>query len=105
MDSIKQGTRYRRQLHLPDLFFSQHCETRYGINRGIYNTLELMLFEEGFHDILARRRAILAFLDFTIKDPAIYSRSRCKFGPGGLTAKWREFCIVPAWATSKGEIS
>lgn len=70
-------------VQLPDLSFIRLCESRYGINRGIYNTIDLWFYEQGFIDIVERRKTILSFLD---------GNSRQRFGHGGLSIKLQEYC-------------
>ncbi|GAA3331356.1 hypothetical protein GCM10020331_087640 [Ectobacillus funiculus] len=51
-------------IHLPDLTFVDLCESNYGINRGVYNTIDAWFYKHGLKDILDRRRNILSFLEF-----------------------------------------
>ncbi|MFJ5717535.1 riboflavin kinase [Neobacillus sp. NPDC093127] len=74
-------------IHLTDLAFIQLCEGKHGINRGVYNTIDNWIYNQGIKNILERRRLLLAFLE-SIRD---HENSRKKFGPGGLRPKLEEF--------------
>ncbi|MFY4775822.1 hypothetical protein [Metabacillus sp. RGM 3146] len=52
------------ELHFPDLKFQQYCKEKYGVNRGIYNTIEEWLYSRGAYEILKRRKWLLLFLEF-----------------------------------------
>ncbi|MEH7384450.1 riboflavin kinase [Bacillus sp. JJ1521] len=82
---IKPGS--EEYIHLTDLAFIQMCNDKYGINRGIYNTIDNWIFQQGNKNILERRRLLLAFLE-SLKE---HENTRKKFGPGGLTPKLEEF--------------
>lgn len=71
------------ELHFPDLLFTRLCETRYGINRGVFNTIDLWFFEQGVKDIIERRKTILSFLEINRHQPP--------FGHGGLSARLKEY--------------
>ncbi|MEW9671455.1 hypothetical protein [Ammoniphilus sp. 3BR4] len=70
-------------VQLPDLSFIRLCESRYGINRGVYNTIDCWLYEQGWKNIVERRKTILGFLDGNGRQP---------FGHGGLSMKLQEYC-------------
>jgi len=89
------------KIHLPDLSFCKACEKVYGINRGVYNTIDSLFYSRGVTDIVERRRLIVSFLEFTsnsrtAKDSAI------KFGHGGLTQKLNEFLADNCLTYSSG---
>ena len=69
-------------VQLPDISFIRLCESQYGINRGIYNTIDLWFYEQGLKDIVERRKTILSFLN---------GNSRRPFGNGGLSIKLQEY--------------
>lgn len=72
--------------NLPDLKFVQFCEWKFQLNRGIYNNIDNWFFEQGVHNIIQRRKAIIKFLH------SIYKNERkIKFGTGGLKIKLEEF--------------
>lgn len=73
-------------LHLTDHLFFEFCKERYGINRGVYNTIDLWLFKQGQKDLIERRKQILYFLNYNFE-----TSQKCKFGKGGLSSKLNEF--------------
>lgn len=77
-------------IHLADFSFIQFCIRKYGVNRGVYNTIDLWFYKNGLVDILVRRRNILIFLESLteLKNP------RLKFGSGGLTMKLQQYCYT-----------
>jgi riboflavin kinase len=77
-------------IHLTDLSFAQVCADKYGVNRGVYNTIDEWFYNQGLQNILERRKNVLSFLEF-IKGKSEFKTSRCKFGNGGLTIKLQEF--------------
>jgi riboflavin kinase len=92
---IKNDIKLERSkyLNLPDLKFFIWCNQLYGINRGVYNTIDQWLFENGMISIYHRRIQLLAFLNYIqdrsdIKDN---NHKYIRFGHGGLTSRLREF--------------
>ncbi|MCM3761438.1 hypothetical protein M3212_11650 [Alkalihalobacillus oceani] len=79
-------------IHLPDLSFVQWCEERYGLNRGVYNTIDEWFFLNGTKDILKRRKKILHFLANHSKE--CRNGRRMKFGHGRLTTLLTEYLEV-----------
>lgn len=77
-------------IHLTDLSFAHVCADKYGINRGVFNTIDEWFYRQGLQNILERRKNILSFLEF-IKGKSEFKNSRCKFGPGGLMTKLQEY--------------
>ncbi|WP_223881918.1 hypothetical protein [Niallia endozanthoxylica] len=77
-------------VNIPDLLFINICNERYGINRGVYNTIDAWFYNQGIHQITERRHTILSFLEY-IKENCLTDNRRCKFGHGGLTVKLEEF--------------
>lgn len=80
----------KEAVHYSDLYFVNYCQDRYGINRGIYNTIDRWFYDQGTDNILERRKNILLFLEYIQKDHR-NGQSRIKFGNGGLTIKLNEF--------------
>lgn len=78
-----------RRIHMPDLHFVKFCEREYGVNRGVYNTIDQWLFEQGVRRIIERRKNIMQFLD------AVQSlqneKGKVKFGTKGLTERLHQF--------------
>lgn len=66
-------------LNIPDLAFVRYCQKNYGVNRGVYNTIEQWFYECGISKVQERRAMILLFLK-QLKT----SNEKCKFGAGGL---------------------
>ncbi|MCY8232978.1 hypothetical protein ACT6P6_22230 [Priestia endophytica] len=80
-----------RNIHLPDLMFVNLCDSQYGINRGVYNTIDAWLYKHGLTDILERRRNILSFLESIKFKSETAEKGRLKFGPGGLSIKLQNY--------------
>lgn len=82
----------RDTFSLPDLHFYKWCGLTYGINRGVYNTLDALLFEKGFKDVYERRLVLISFLEYSLRED-LYDEKRkaMKFGRGNLTVKLSEF--------------
>lgn len=76
-------------IHLPDLHFVQFCEERFGLNRGVYNTIDSWFYHKGVTDIINRRKSILHFLG-NIRQSI--QNGRLKFGHGGLS-----MCLSTYW--------
>ncbi len=81
-----------KMIHLPDLSFIRLCNEEYGINRGLYNTIDLFFYERGFERIVDRRRNILYFLEHIQKNTD-FKNNRAKFGSGGLKIKIEEYLV------------
>ncbi len=79
------------RLHLTDLAFAQMIHDVYGVNRGVYNTIESYLYAKGLTHILDRRRMMLSFLAFLCGREPGAPYVRIKFGNSGLIAKIQEF--------------
>lgn len=80
----------KEKIHLADILFSEFCQLRYNINRGIYNTIDTWFYENGEKNILARRKLILEFLRFVNGS----GMQKVKFGKGGLSRKLQEFYLL-----------
>jgi len=87
-----KGYTARDEFSLPDLHFYQWCGRKYGINRGVYNTLDSLLYEKGYINVYKRRFAITSFLDYSLKEDLYDENVKVmKFGRGNLTIKLNEF--------------
>lgn len=75
-------------INLPDLAFQQFCESQFGLNKGIYNTIEAWFYKKGFYDIRSRRSEVLEFIQFVLPE---HQSKRVKFGSGGLVQKLNEY--------------
>ena len=96
MKSIEQS----KYLNLPDLQFYNWCYQQYGLNKGVYNTIDNWFHEYGIIHIQYRRIYLLAFLEFS-KDEGIKEDKHkfIRFGNGGLIRKLNEFIEVYGIAT------
>ena len=83
--------RVQNDLHfqMPDLFFARICEEKYGVNRGIYNTVDEWFFKQGIEEIVERRKTMLTFFDSIKK--VENKQGKIKFGPKGLTERLTQF--------------
>lgn len=79
-----------RIIHLADLSFIRFCNAQYGVNRGVYNTIDAWFYEQGVENIIERRKHVITFLDFITKEKGEES-TRVKFGSGCLTMKLQEY--------------
>ncbi|MGW9019753.1 hypothetical protein [Priestia megaterium] len=71
-------------VHSPDLLFVNFCEKQFGINRGVYNTIESWFYKQGYVDIIQRRELLIQFLRFANQN--CRKERTIKFGPGGLVS-------------------
>ena len=86
-----------KEIHFPDLQFCRYCEEKFGINRGLYNTIESWFFAKGLSNIIERRMTVLYFLDFLAGGKTNKTGSvKLKVGHGGLTKK-----LLLFWETRK----
>jgi riboflavin kinase len=69
-------------INLTDLSFANQCFEVYGINRGVYNTIDFYFYEKGIKEIKQRRNLILSFFE-SVSDK---NSKRKNFGKGGLSA-------------------
>jgi riboflavin kinase len=81
------------EIHLTDLSFSKLCENKFGINRGIYNTIDSTFYEKGIRDIISRRETIISFLTFAVGTSGDLKCHQHRFGQGGLSLKINEFLL------------
>jgi riboflavin kinase len=77
-------------IHLTDLSFIRFCNEIYGVNRGVYNTIDAWFYGQGIDNIIVRRKNVLFFLEF-INNKTDKESTRIKFGSGGLTVKLMEY--------------
>jgi len=75
-------------LNIPDLAFVRYCQKKYGVNRGVYNTIEQWFYECGISKVQERRAMILLFLK-----QLTTSNEKCKFGAGGLKQRLQIFWL------------
>jgi riboflavin kinase len=80
-------------INLPDIAFVRHCQTLYGVNRGVYNTVDCWFYDKGMTDIRIRRTAMLAFLN-QLLEGSHEQKKNIKFGHNGLTPRLNEFMKI-----------
>ncbi len=79
-------------INLPDLLFVNFCTKTFGLNRGVYNTIDEWFYSKNVKDIKVRREKILEFLLYTIRSMDQDDRnSRLKFGKGNLVQQLVEY--------------
>ncbi|WP_041853808.1 hypothetical protein [Thermobacillus composti] len=88
-------------IHWPDYKFAEYCRNRYRINRGVYNTIDVWLYEHGCRDIGERRRLILLFLAACSEQADEEDGKFLKFGKGGLTDRIRQYVFGARQAGSR----
>lgn len=85
------GLRSDEIFHMPDLLFARYCEEQFGINKGVYNTIDSWFHQQGLTNIVSRRKIIFNFCKSTFTK----GKKEAKFGPGGLTLKlnlfWQQY--------------
>ncbi|OME80724.1 hypothetical protein BK120_18780 [Paenibacillus sp. FSL A5-0031] len=75
----------------PDLAFHHYCLQMYRLNRGVYNTIDQWLYDNGYAGIKGRRKMIIQFLDHMIKLQAEEGHKYLSFGKGNLVAQLSQF--------------
>ena len=79
-------------INLPDILFIKYCNETFGLNRGVYNTIDEWFYTENVKDIKVRRENILDFLLYTIRSMDDDERKvRLKFGKGNLINQLSEY--------------
>jgi riboflavin kinase len=93
LEIISGSTQARSEsLNLPDLQFFKWCGRQFGVNRGVFNTIDNWFYENGIVNVYYRRMLLLEFLKFSLEDGLGQGESKfLKFGHGGLTTKLNEF--------------
>ncbi|WP_051348366.1 hypothetical protein [Peribacillus kribbensis] len=81
---------YTELVHLPDLLFHQYCIKQFGINRGVYNTIDEWFFDKGNKNILERRQRIFHFLNWCLQN-GLAANGKIKFGPGNLSKNLMDY--------------
>lgn len=81
-------------LHYPDLQFFKLCYERFGVNRGVFNTIDNWLYEHGATNVYSRRKLVIDFLHYAVRLQPTNERTKfIKFGQGTLTTRLMEFVI------------
>ncbi|MTH55711.1 hypothetical protein GKZ89_20150 [Bacillus mangrovi] len=75
----------------PDLVFQQYCKEVYGVNRGVYNTIDEWFFQAGAVSVPERRQLIVDFLNDLSKAAAGGEAVPLKVGKGGLVPALHTF--------------
>jgi len=78
-------------IHWPDYKFAEYCRNRFRVNRGVYNTIDVWLYENGVRDIGERRRLILLFLAGCSEASDREDGKFLRFGKGGLADRMRRY--------------
>jgi hypothetical protein len=78
-------------IHLPDLSFIQFCKEQFGINRGVYNTIDSWFFQKGINNIMERRNKIYHFLAKWLQEDSKNNNGKIVIGHGNLTKKLNEY--------------
>jgi len=78
-------------VHFPDILFVKYCEGTYGVNRGIYNTIDEYFFQNGLDNVIQRRKMILEFFQYLKKCNVYKTTGKLVVGNKGLTMRLREF--------------
>jgi len=80
-------------VHLPDIRFSQYCLATYRLNRGVYNAIDMWLYDNGYRSVEERRTLTLAFLDSRSQSEAAAEGPKkfCTFGKGNLVERLAQF--------------
>ncbi|MCR8866012.1 hypothetical protein COK01_24215 [Priestia megaterium] len=84
MDELK-----KKIINKTDLHFFRYCEDTFGINRGVYNTIEQWFYKKDIFYVTERRLYIIDFLKYIFGPNKGYG----KFGKGNLISKLHEFWI------------
>lgn len=90
MSNIKRERLAQNKISLPDCLFSDYVEKEYGINRGVYNTIDLWFYKNGLKDLFRRRKEIINFLH-NVHETSHLDNKRLKFGHGGLSKKLTDY--------------
>ncbi len=81
----------QKTIHYTDYFFQKLCDEQFGINRGIYNTIDHWFYTKGLENIVKRRKEIVAFLEHIAANYHHQEQTRIKFGSGKLTERLNEY--------------
>lgn len=73
--------------NIPDTLFSKFCEEKFGVNKGVYNTIDHWFHQQGLTSIVNRRKMIILFC----QSVHCNENKKVKFGHGGLTPKLNMF--------------
>jgi riboflavin kinase len=82
-------------VHLPDIQFVNYCFQTYGLNRGIYNTIDQWFYSFGYREIIGRRSITIDFLKDIQQKHGRDRSSLLRFGKGGLTKQLYDYIHLP----------
>lgn len=81
----------KEAIHLPDIDFVRHCERKFRVNRGIYNTIDEWFYHEGITGITERRASTLEFLEYLHGVNGIKNNGKINFKSHGLASRLQSF--------------
>lgn len=89
---IQSTCKRKDEFSLPDLYFFKWCDKQYGINRGVYNALDALLYQKGFTDVYSRRAVLTEFLTYSLSVEIFDKKLKViQFGKGNLKRKLNGF--------------
>ncbi|OAH58795.1 hypothetical protein AWH49_03735 [Domibacillus aminovorans] len=87
--------KHSEYLNLPNVRFYNWCREQYGLNKGVFHTIDDWFYEYGIVNILSRRVYLLAFLEYAKASGMKQEDHKfIRFGNGGLVVKLREFLQI-----------
>lgn len=92
LKATSESYKKHASIHLPDLLFVQYCGKNFGINRGIYNTIDEFLYEKGIMQITRRREVILNFLLYLNNTNGIKENGKINFNNYRLSNRLEDYC-------------
>lgn len=84
MNEIKE-----KIINKTDFHFLRYCQGQYGINRGVYNTIEQWFYNKKVYNIESRRQYILDFLKHVFGE----NEGSGKFEREGLISNLQHFLV------------
>jgi hypothetical protein len=87
VESVDMHETKERVINKTDLHFFRYCQDNYGINRGVYNTIEQWFYNKRVLNVEDRRKYVLHFLKYVYGDKI----GSGKFGKEGLVNKLHQF--------------
>jgi len=76
-------------IHHTDFSFQKSLYYQFGINRGVYNTIEQWFFDHGYTEVTGRRTEIIKFLRCVSE--RFHKNGKLIFGSGRLTSCLEEY--------------
>ncbi|WP_158735743.1 hypothetical protein [Alteribacillus sp. YIM 98480] len=78
-------------IHLPDLLFTTFLSDHFGVNRGVYNTVDEYLYKAGLKDITERRKTVIDFFTYLQRVNGVKANGRINIGRHGLSSRLQEY--------------